>query len=173
MRADKSIGRRRGRILTRSEARAPGAGRAAGHARGAFAWCRAGLCLIALGWCLVAAAAWAAGLDRSASVLAPGREQWADFVETNFPFFSSTLDARKLGVGWPADNLTPRGLILNLGHDSWACFDIDLLRLAAIWTGQGVSPVSMSQISYHSAGTKAKDGQGDLTKPAGTPWQIG
>ena len=35
---------------------------------------------------------------------------WADFVETNFPFFSSVLDARKLGDGLPADNLTPRGI---------------------------------------------------------------
>lgn len=68
------------------------------------------------------------------------------------------------------DNLTPRGLILNLGHDCWACFDTDLIRMSAIWEGQGVSPVSMSQISYHSAGTKCKDGQSDLPKLVGTPW---
>ncbi len=51
--------------------------------------------------------------------------QWGDFAERNFPFFSSVLDARKLGPGFPADNLTPRGLILNLGHDAWACFVVD------------------------------------------------
>src|SRR5207253_448247 len=70
---------------------------------------------------------------------------WAGFVETNFPFFSSVLDARKLGHDFPADNLTPRGLILNLGNDCWACFDTDLLRMAAIWNGKGLSAISMAQ----------------------------
>ncbi|HEY2953542.1 MAG TPA: DUF6797 domain-containing protein, partial [Verrucomicrobiae bacterium] len=123
-----------------------------------------------MAWCLFTLAHGGAQLDGAASRLAPGRDQWADYVETNFPFFSSTLDARKLGAGWPADNLTPRGLILNLGHDCWACFDTDLLRMSAIWTGKGVSPVSMSRISYHSAGTKSKDGQDDLPTIVGTPW---
>src|SRR5258705_10868971 len=63
---------------------------------------------------------------------------WADFVEANFPFFSSVLDSRKAGPGLPADNLTPRGIVLNLGHDCWACFDTDLLRMSAIWSGKGV-----------------------------------
>jgi cytochrome c2 len=97
---------------------------------------------------------------------------WAGFVETNFPFFSSVLDARRLGAGWPADNLTPRGLILNLGHRCWACFDTDLLRVSAIWTGQGVSPVSMAQGSYHRAGVKVPEGQGQLPQIAGTPWMA-
>src|SRR5262245_7052295 len=79
---------------------------------------------------------------------------WADFVETNFPFFSSVLDARKLGAGWPADNLTPRGLILNLGHGCWACFDTELIRISAIWSGPGVTSVAMSQGSYYLAGVK-------------------
>src|SRR5205809_7196438 len=70
---------------------------------------------------------------------------WSDFVETNFPFFSSVLDARKLGVGFPTNNLTPRGLILNLGQDCWACLDTDLLRVSAVWMGNGVTPASMSQ----------------------------
>src|SRR5438045_7920507 len=95
---------------------------------------------------------------------------WAAFVETNFPFFSSVLDTRKLGDGLSPDNLTPRGIVLNLGNQCWACFDIDLLRMAAIWTGQGVSPVSMSQISYHSPGTKAIEGQENLTRMEGTAW---
>ncbi len=97
---------------------------------------------------------------------------WNSFVETNFPFFSSALDARELGAGWPDDNLTPRGLILNLGHDCWACFDTDLLRMSAIWSGSkaGVSPVSMSQGSYHTAGVKAPAGQENLPQLLGTPW---
>jgi hypothetical protein len=94
---------------------------------------------------------------------------WAGFVETNFPFFSSVLDARRLGAGWPADNLTPRGVILNLGEGCWACFDTDLLRISAIWAGQGVSPVSMAQGSYHQAGVKVPEGQEKLPR-LGTPW---
>ena len=98
------------------------------------------------------------------------RDPWAGFVELNFPFFSSVLDARKLGPGWPTNNLTPRGLILNLGHDCWVCFDTDLLRISAIWTGQAVTPASMSQGSYHRAGEKAPEGQGKLPQIIGSPW---
>lgn len=97
---------------------------------------------------------------------------WAEFVETNFPFFSSVLDARALGNGLPSDNLTPRGLILNLGNECWACFDTDLLRMSAIWIGQGVSPVSMSQGSYHTAGIKAPEGQKKLPQIVGLPWLV-
>src|SRR6266700_6920189 len=66
-----------------------------------------------------------------------GEPTWAEFVEADFPFFSSVLDARTTGLGLPADNLTPRGIILNLGHECWACFDTDLLRMSAIWSGKG------------------------------------
>lgn len=101
------------------------------------------------------------------------KQSWDSFVETNFPFFSSVLDARKLGAGWPANNLTPRGLILNLGHGCWACFDTDLLRIAAIWSGSAevpLAPVSMSQGSYHAAGVKASEGQKKLPVPMGNIW---
>src|SRR6266542_782413 len=104
------------------------------------------------------------------SAYPPERAAWADFVETNFPFFSSVLDARKLGHELPADNLAPRGIILNLGMDCWACFDTDLLRMSAVWVGPGISPVSMSQVSYHSPGTKAPEGQDSLPQIVGTPW---
>lgn len=100
----------------------------------------------------------------------PTPSPWAEFVEPNFPFYSSVLDARKLGQGWPSDNLTPRGLILNLGNDFWACFDTDLLRVSAIWHGKGLTPVSMAQGSYHLAGDKAPEGQEKLPQIAGTPW---
>ncbi|HVY72124.1 MAG TPA: DUF6797 domain-containing protein, partial [Verrucomicrobiae bacterium] len=102
--------------------------------------------------------------------LVSGARQWGDFIETNFPFFSSVLDARDLGKGFPTNNLTPRGVILNLGNDCWACFDVDLLRVSAIWQGKGVTPVSMSQISYHDPGTKAQEGQTVLPRIIGTPW---
>jgi cytochrome c2 len=99
---------------------------------------------------------------------------WGDFVEKDFPFFSSVLDAREVGEGFPKDNLTPRGIVLNLGHNLWACFDTDLLRIACIWEGEaGKPPVSADALapgSYHVAGQKTKDGQEYLPKPIGKVW---
>ena len=99
---------------------------------------------------------------------------WGDFVEKDFPFFSSVLDAREVGEDFPKDNLTPRGLILNLGHNLWACFDTDLLRIACIWEGEeGKPPVTTDALapgSYHVAGQKTKDGQDFLPKPVGKVW---
>lgn len=99
---------------------------------------------------------------------------FGDFVEKDFPFFSSVLDCRDLGEGFPKDNLTPRGLILNLGNNLWACFDIDLLRIACIWEGEpGQPPITMNALapgSYHVAGQKTKDGQELLPKPIGKVW---
>lgn len=106
------------------------------------------------------------GSAQSTSTTSP--RSWAPFVETNFPFFSSVVDARKAsGI---SNNLTPRGLVLNLGRDCWACFDVDLLRISAVWQGKGLSPVSMSQGSYHTAGKKALEGQGTLPVPLGEIW---
>ena len=110
--------------------------------------------------------------DKAAAPATPS--PWGDFVEKDFPFFSSVLDAREAGEGFPKDNLTPRGIILNLGHNLWACFDTDLLRIAAIWEGDaGKPPVSADALapgSYHVAGQKTKDGQEYLPKPIGKVW---
>lgn len=99
---------------------------------------------------------------------------WGDWVEKQSPFFSSVLDCRDGGEGLPKDNLTPRGLILNLGHNVWACFDTDLLRIAAIWQGEDGKPpvtaVALAPGSYHVAGQKTKDGQDFLPKPIGDIW---
>ena len=99
---------------------------------------------------------------------------WGDFVEKDFPFFSSVLDAREVGEGFPKDNLTPRGIVLNLGNNLWAYFDTDLLRIACIWEGEAgkppVSPEALAPGSYHVAGQKTKDGQEYLPKPIGKVW---
>ncbi len=102
----------------------------------------------------------------------PTPSPWGEFVEADFPFFSSVVDARKLGDGLPTDNLTPRALVLNLGHDCWVAFDTELLRVSAIWVGQGLSPVSMAQGSYHVSGVKASEGQSKLPQIVGTPWLV-
>ncbi|MBL9202965.1 MAG: hypothetical protein JNL39_20810, partial [Opitutaceae bacterium] len=97
----------------------------------------------------------------------PNRAAW---VEPDFPFFSSVLDARKAGADLPAHNLTPRGIILNLGRDCWVCFDPDLLRVAAVWQGKGVKPTALAPGSYHDVTRKTPGGQTDLPAPEGAVW---
>ena len=131
-----------------------------------LAWWRAPVCFFAIELFVSAIRSPAAEPSARPSEQA----NWADFVETNFPFFSSVLDARRPGDDLPSDNLTPRGIMLNPGNDCWACFDTDLLRMSAVWVGPGISPASMSQGSYHSPGTKAPEGQNSLPQIVGTPW---
>jgi mono/diheme cytochrome c family protein len=111
---------------------------------------------------------------QSAAAQQPAPAPWGDFVEPDFPFFSSVLDARQAGEGLPKNNLTPRGLILNLGHNLWACFDTDLLRLACVWESEPgklpVTPDALAPGSYHVAGQKTRDGQTYLPKPVGQVW---
>ncbi len=92
------------------------------------------------------------------------------WVESTYPFFSSVFDAREAGLGSPDDNLTPRGLILPLGQDQWVCFDLDLLRVAAIWEGNGVTPVALAPGSYHDPNRKTPPGQRRLPRPDGVVW---
>lgn len=123
-------------------------------------------------------ATWSLAADKAAKpkvTEAPAAPSpWGDFVEKDFPFFSSVLDAREVGEGFPKDNLTPRGIVLNLGHNLWACFDTDLLRIACIWEGEAgkppVTPDALAPGSYHVAGQKTKDGQEYLPKPIGKVW---
>ena len=79
---------------------------------------------------------------------------FADFVEPGFPFIVSTVDAGKLGGGYPERNLAVRCVILMLGNDSYACFDTDLLRISAAWRGAFVSMTTMAQVSYQEPGNK-------------------
>lgn len=94
------------------------------------------------------------------------------WVESEFPFFSSVLDARKAGADLAPDNLTPRGLILNLGQDCWACFDLDLLRISALWHGPGVTPTALAPGSYHEINRKTQGGQKNLPQPNGDLWLV-
>ncbi|WP_075087799.1 DUF6797 domain-containing protein [Verrucomicrobium spinosum] len=120
------------------------------------------------------AAAKASSQKEKALLTARMASGYGDWVEADFPFFSTVLDARELGEGWPNNNLTPRGIVLNLGGNTWACFDTDLLRMALIWQGEeGKPPMTQNALStgsYHLAGQKTKDGQEDLVKPIGKPW---
>lgn len=93
---------------------------------------------------------------------------WGEWVEKDFPFFSSVLDARRAG---PCEkNLTPRGIILPLGMDCWVCFDTDLLRVASVWRGAGVTDKALAPGSYHDAGRKTLGGQFPAPQPDGKVW---
>lgn len=92
----------------------------------------------------------------------------ADWIEPNFPFFSSVLDAKREGIG--ENNLTPRGIILPLAHDCWVCFDTDLLRVSAIWRGKGISDKALAYGSYHDGGRKTPGGQFPAPQPDGKFW---
>lgn len=74
--------------------------------------------------------------------------QLASFVEPGFPFISTSVDARKLGGGYPKDNQAARTLALQLGDSAYACFDTDLLRWSVAWTGKFLPMVLMAQVSY-------------------------
>ena len=103
------------------------------------------------------------------AVSAPAQSKWAPWIEKDFPFFSSSLDLRDAGPKSVPMNITPRGIVLNLGHDFWACFDTELLRVSAIWKGKGVTPEALGPLSYQEAGNfKTLGGQGKLPKPDGT-----
>ena len=99
----------------------------------------------------------------------PVAQHWANWVEPDFPFFSSIIDARSAGPGFP-NNLTPRGLVLNLGGGYWAGFDTELLRVAAIWRGEGVTPKALAPGSYHAPDRQTPGGQFPAPEPDGVAW---
>ncbi len=101
---------------------------------------------------------------------APVKSSWAEWIEPDFPFFSSVVDGRHAGAGFPTNNLTPRGLVINLGQGVSACFDTDLLRVSAVWMGKGVTPEAIAPLSYHDAGSKTQEGQTKLPVPDGRVW---
>ena len=102
----------------------------------------------------------ASGSARQTPGLEPrASDKWGDWVEPDFPFFSSVIDAGRAGGGFPARNLTPRGLVLKLGRDHWLGFDVDLLRVAAIWRGSGMTPKALAPGSYHQPDRKTPGGQ--------------
>lgn len=119
---------------------------------------------------MLACVLWAGAPPPAAAPQSAAETPWAAWVEPDFPFFSSILDARQAGSGLPPDNLTPRALVLNLGGGHWAAFDTDLLRVAAIWQGAGVTPKALAPGSYHQPDRKPPVGQVDAPQPDGQVW---
>jgi mono/diheme cytochrome c family protein len=126
-----------------------------------------------LGTALLAASAGFSSLHAAAAPKKPRpsvQTPWAGWVEPDFPFFSTVLDARNAGPGLPTNNLTPRGLVLNLGHDCWVTFDTDLLRVAGIWRGKGVTDKALAPGSYHDPSRKSPGGQFPAPEMDGKVW---
>jgi mono/diheme cytochrome c family protein len=73
---------------------------------------------------------------------------FAEFVEPDFPFITSTVDAREVGASFPDDNVATRGIVLLLGDSTYVTFDPDLLRMAVGWRGEFLSMTAMAQVSY-------------------------
>src|SRR5688500_3850943 len=96
---------------------------------------------------------------------------WGDWVEKDFPFFSSVVDVRDGGLK-AGRNLTPRGVVIDLGRGFWAAFDVDLLRVAAIWNGNAVTAKALAPGSYHIPDRKTPGGQSPLPEPAGRVWMV-
>jgi glucose/arabinose dehydrogenase/mono/diheme cytochrome c family protein len=60
--------------------------------------------------------------------------------------------------------------VLNLGHGYWVGFDTDLLRVAAVWHGESVTPKALAPGSYHSPDKKTPGGQFPAPEPDGVSW---
>lgn len=100
----------------------------------------------------------------------PATPPWADWIEPEFPFFSSVVEVSQPQA--PGRNLTPRALVLNLGRGQWAAFDTDLLRVAALWTGRAVTPKALAPGSYLVADKKTPGGQSPAPEPDGKVWLV-
>lgn len=79
------------------------------------------------------------------------------FVEPEFPFLTTTVDAGGLASFLPERNRAVRGIAMPLGDSVYASFDPDLLRMSAGWTGAFVSMTTMAQVSYDEPFNKSND----------------
>ena len=125
------------------------------------------LSLLAIG-AIGADAPKAATKGKAKSALQVTSQPWGHWVEADFPFFSSVLDARREGLC--RDNLSPRTVILPLEHGCWVAVDTDLCRVAAIWRGKGVSDKALAPGSYHDPSRKTLGGQFPAPQPEGKLW---
>lgn len=92
------------------------------------------------------------------------------FRDPGFPFLEATVDLRGLAPAGNRDNLIPRGVVLALPGRHYVCFDTELLRVAAVWVGDFVTPEGIAMMSYPQPLKKKEGGQGELPRPRGELW---
>ncbi|REL24634.1 cytochrome c [Rhodohalobacter sp. SW132] len=74
--------------------------------------------------------------------------EFAHFVEREFPFITTSMMMRHEEEWFIENNIAARCIALILGEESYACFDTDMLRWAAAWTGDFVPMEGVSHRSY-------------------------
>ncbi len=74
--------------------------------------------------------------------------EFAPFVEREFPFITASLLVSQNDELYPENNVVPRCLAMILGENSYACFDTDMLRWAAAWTGDFMPLEGASHKAY-------------------------
>lgn len=89
---------------------------------------------------------------------------WERWIEGEMPFFSCVVDSR--------GTRAPRALVFPLGQDVYLAWDVDLLRVAAVWqaAGEPFRNASMSVNSYPYMLKKVGMGQKSLPTPIGDLW---
>lgn len=92
-------------------------------------------------------------------------QEFNPYVESDFPFISTYLDAREIGPHFPTDNVVSRGLIVNLDDSAFMCFDRDLLRWSIAWTGGRLTESMLPEVSYRDFFNKLSH----VPKIAGNP----
>ena len=99
----------------------------------------------------------------------PKESEFSHFLEPSFPFCGITVDARKLGKGFPNDNLVPRGLVVRLDKETYIAYDMDLCRVSVVWSGGFLTEESLALMSYHKPKKKKGGGQKVLPSIIGDP----
>ncbi len=89
-------------------------------------------------------------------------DDFADFVEPDFPFITTAVDADTLAPFVPAGNFAVRAVVVRLGDSTYYAFDPDLLRMSMAWSGEFLSLSTMAMVSYH-----------ELRKDNGNPRVLG
>ena len=97
---------------------------------------------------------------------------WRQFIEPNFPFFSTTLDANAKLDNSGEKDLVPRTLVFPLDGDCFLAYDIDLLRVVAVWTADELPFINanMAVNSYPYNFNKVGPGTDALPQPSGEIW---
>lgn len=92
-------------------------------------------------------------------------QRYTPFADPTFPFFGLSVDASPDNE--PRSNWVPRGVVVRVSGEFWALYDVDLLRLAAVWRGGFPEGVTIAQHSYQNTKKKAGGGQKAVPRFAG------
>ncbi len=102
---------------------------------------RCGFLPVALAGCLLT-------LGAPAQDAKPASKSWKDskssLLQADFPFTGACISAK-----FPAKNVAHKGLALILENEAFMCFDTDLLRMTAGWTGSYITTKGVAYDGGH------------------------